>query len=562
MDSLVSSLSLIRRSLEYAPFRIGLMNAIIALILFVSWQSFIVHYNFSGDYASVLMPGQPFGVPEREAAMGMKPVTIDAGWDGQFYYYLSNDPFLRRDARNHMVSGMYSGQRIGYPIIPHVVCKILGLKLVPPRMYLMLQWVIISISLGFLAGWLVTKNQSPWFAWVWGLSFGMIFSTERGLPDGVGDAWFIFTLMAASTGRLKTYAFCSTMLLLTREGYAAFGGMVFFYTAIGWIRWPENYTKLKQLVFTALPGIIMFSWTAYLSIHLDESPLTARSNPSIAGNPYVALCEAVLLDFNQNWHHEVKWKIVTGLFMAWTLLLVLINGRSSPLLCATWAYIFLAMMLGSMVWANHMGHPKAMGTIILIGIFLLPIEKSAILRIGLFGMLFTGLDIFYFTRVQFPDFMSPARVEMTLPIEIDPNSPKNQVLTDFRVGIDWENRFEKLELPTSIWKPFHREQLPIRLTITNRSNETWYPNPTGATVGAIRSVVRVTPLDDENNILDTQVATILGRVRPGESIRMIHRLILKPGKYWLALTMVQEGMNLFNQRNPNEGGIKVAIEIK
>jgi hypothetical protein len=551
-------ISLILQPFNNPSFRIGLIYTLASFFFYVSWQSLIVHYFFSGDYAGVLMPGQPFGVPEREAAAGMKAVTVDPGWDGQFYYYLSNDPFLTRDAKSHLDMPVYRGQRIGVPILAHLSAKLAGKDVVPPRVYLLLQWFIVSIALGFLASWLSSHGITHWFACVWGLSFGMLHSGVHGLPDGAGDAWFILAFIACDAGRIRMYAFCATMLLLTREGYAAFGGMIFLFTLFGWIQWPTA-SRIGKTLLTALPGIIMFSWTAYLTFHLHESPLAARSRPEMTSPPYVAWYSLLMEQYDVSLHHEVKWKAVSAIFLSLIFFYVVKNARKCPILGATWAYIILTMMLGTMVWENFMGYPKALGTILIIGLFLLPIDRSNLLRFILIVMSCVSLDMLYLVRVQVPDFMSPARVEKTIETGVDSASPITSPLTDFRVAIQWENRFDRLKLPHSIWKTFHREQIPIRLTITNLSNQTWYPNPQGPVKGSIRSVA--TLRTQENEILVTHVTSIPGRVKPGESIRVIHKLILRPGKYRLSLTMVQEGMNLFSDRDP-QSGIEADFEIQ
>ncbi len=69
--------------------RLGIFWGLVAWVIleaaFLAW----VHRNLEGVTHRAFLPGLYFKVPEREAAVGMREVSI-VGYDGQTYYWISN----------------------------------------------------------------------------------------------------------------------------------------------------------------------------------------------------------------------------------------------------------------------------------------------------------------------------------------------------------------------------------------------------------------------------------------------------------------------------------------
>ena len=103
------------------PLRLSVLSFfgawVVLEVAFVAW----VHYSLEGAADRAFLPGLVFGVPEREAAAGTA-CTSTFGYDGQFYYWQSNDVFGRHDAHSASRLGVVSlsahrrpdaGRRVG-----------------------------------------------------------------------------------------------------------------------------------------------------------------------------------------------------------------------------------------------------------------------------------------------------------------------------------------------------------------------------------------------------------------------------------------------------------------
>ena len=75
----------------------GAWHAVVFFVaLYIAITVYVFH-GFQGNWWGTVFPGRLFGVPAREIAQGLRPVC-EVGWDGQFYYYQSNDPWALGDA--------------------------------------------------------------------------------------------------------------------------------------------------------------------------------------------------------------------------------------------------------------------------------------------------------------------------------------------------------------------------------------------------------------------------------------------------------------------------------
>ncbi len=188
----------------------GLAAWIILEGAFLVW----VHRNAEGDSSRVFLPGAHFQVPA-EAAAGIRPVA-KIGYDGQMYYWMSNDLFGRYNAHEHMDEALYRYQRIGIPLIAGGTASLLGFELTPPLLYHTVQFGLTALGFGALVYWLLMNQLSPLYALGWLVSAGTLQSLWLGILDAPADALFVLTLLAVLAGRLRWYAPLATLLVLAR----------------------------------------------------------------------------------------------------------------------------------------------------------------------------------------------------------------------------------------------------------------------------------------------------------------------------------------------------------
>lgn len=114
----------------------------VLFLVFSAW----VHYALSGHYSWAVLPGANFGQPASLYAAGMTSVER-VGHDGQFYYFMANDPFASGDAKSHMTDAPYRYQRIGIPIFAWALARCLGVYPTPAFLYHLVNFAFIAIGL-------------------------------------------------------------------------------------------------------------------------------------------------------------------------------------------------------------------------------------------------------------------------------------------------------------------------------------------------------------------------------------------------------------------------------
>ena len=408
------------------------------------------------------LPGSHFGVPSQEALEGVRPVT-EVGWDGQFYYYASNDLLARSDAAKHMDAPAYRYQRIGLPLLARAASVALGHGSTSPTIYHGLHLAVVAAAFGVLVYWLMGQGVSPYFALAWPMS-GLAWALFHGLPDPAGDAFFVFAAVALLSRRLLLYAAAATVLCLVREGYVAFVGPVFLLTCVGWVRWDGGRNWLVRAAATALPGVATVGWMLYLCAVFHEMPFhTQRMVPpgTMTDYPFFAFFRNLAIHWHQGYMSEVWFKLVVGAVLAILLCRAAWNARSNSFALAALPYLLLTCALGNMVWEDASAYLKAFGTAVLVGIFLLPQDRSWLLRFALLAAVYPGTHYVAKRLLRHPPHYSALAAVHPLP-KADPTSTQRQDPT-----LEPLAKVELLDLPESwpqryhgLFSPLHREAVP------------------------------------------------------------------------------------------------------
>jgi len=550
----------------------GIASWVILQFAFLLW----VHRNLEGVSHRAFLPGVQFGVPEREKAAGMQSVC-KTGYDGQQYYWQSNDIFARRDAYKHLDAPLYRYQRIGIPMLAGGLATILGYELTPPLLYHTVQFALTSAAFGVLVYWLLINQLNPAYALGWLVSGGTIQSLWLGLLDSPGDAFFVFTFFAIASRKLWLYVPLATMLLLTREGYIVYATAVFAATALSRFAWLDrlgHWKRLvsvewrdvtgywKQLALTAIPGTLTLAWTAYLTIQLHQSPITARGNPDATSWPYYMMIKYIKIFYRQGNWFELRLAVVSGFTLVLVSVLLAKHWRRLPLgLACAIPYVLLTACLGKMVWEAFGGSMKSNGTIIIIGLLMLPMDKSILLRFMLALQAIAGIDLQSEMRIMHASLLSPYTVheEAGYPPN-PPGSPENPLFNDMRSSVEWIDAESVCKRKYhGVWDRVHREIKPVRVAVTNHTDITWQPglgkhplwlgcvvyNDTG-----VNEVCRHSVLIDK-------------AIAPGETKEFTAYLELRrPGKkHTVEFSVWQDGAGWFVKADPSFGRrYQIAVE--
>jgi hypothetical protein len=142
------------------------------------------------------------------------------GYDGQFYYFIAVDPAHARDymryGRDDQSGVRYA--RILYPLLARGVS--VGNARAVPYALVGLNLVAICVGTAAVAWWLLRRGRSSWFAAIYGLWPGLVFTVFRDLSEPIAYALVALAVVCFDlryTRRLGGAAALFALALLTRE---------------------------------------------------------------------------------------------------------------------------------------------------------------------------------------------------------------------------------------------------------------------------------------------------------------------------------------------------------
>lgn len=539
------------------PGRVGVMAGLGAFLgLTVAMQMWI-HYHFEGCPYGPFLLTEKFGVAPELRELGARPVCFgdQAGWDGMYYYTQANDPFiLRDDPTIGLDNPSYRYQRNGIPLVAWGVSRGLGYDHTPSHIYHLVQIAIVSLGFGVLAGWLTSRGVAPGMALCWLGSGGVLLALFHGLADAPADALFAIACVAVFARRLWLYTAVATLLLLCREGYAAFAAPLFLLSMSGTIDWRASFWKRSLL--TALPGVILLAWTGYVASQLGGGPL-AGARSAEPGTLLDAPLSAFVHCLEHQWNADQALEVAYLLASVFTLGVVLVVASKSsfvnPLFVCCLPLIVLTSMTGTVMWEHHTGHLKNNGLILIIGVLMLAFHQGPTLRFTLLLNLVIGLAVVGEWAVIHPTSYSPNRAEYHLRPSPTTHPPMNRIEDDFRSSVEVLGIPDTLsENYDGVWSWCHRPLRHYHVRVTNQSQHTWRTHPqTGP--DAINLYHQLT--DRRGRVVHEGRVFLPHELSPGETTEMTFgvRLPAIPGRYRLRVTVWQEGNRMFDSDDPDFG---------
>ncbi len=544
------------------PLRVAVVWGVAAWILlmgtFVAW----VHFSLEGVAHRALLPSTYFGLPRREAAAGFGTVS-KFGYDGQQYYWISNDVFGRFDAVKHLDEPLYRYQRIGIPLLAGSLATLLGYPLTPTPLYFAIEFAMTAAGFGGLVYWLASREMPPFYALGWLLSAGTLFALWVGTVDSPADSLLIFSILAVFARRLAWYVPLATLMLLTRETYSVYAFSVFIVTAFGKLDWKETRSYFGRLALTALPGAVMLGWTIYLTLHFQMSPLAARSNPGMKDWPFRSMLEFAGFFFQRNDWSELRMLIVTAFSLILVAVVALRNFRHLPLaLACAVPLVLLNASTGRAIWESSGGSMRLSGSIIILGLFLMSIDKTVLLKFMLVLQMVVGLDVHAAKYLMSSRIFSPSLIheEAGFVGAQAENGRDNVLINDPRSSVEWINpqRVCRHEYQGP-WSPVHREIKVVRVVVTNRGNVAWEPG-----IGKHSILVGCRVFNADQSRVLSHRCTVLGeRIAPGETKVLPALLELRqPNRqYVVQFSLFQNGAGWFADSDPSFGSrYEVTVE--
>jgi hypothetical protein len=229
----------------------------------------------------------------------------DAGYDGQYYFYVAHDPFIRTNIYSYFWDGWtaYRFQRIAYPLLAYLFSA--GQPPLIP--YAML---LINIFAALLGTYFVMKiaelyGKSSWNALFYGALTGLFIATTRNLTEPVQMAALCGGLYYYARGSLPIASVFFTAASLSKDTSLLVPAVLFWYEVLK----KRNY---KTSFYFAVPAVFYFSWMLYIHARLDRWSFATgayQGGYSMSKTPFVFLYRNLMdkihaVDFSQRWTHQ------------------------------------------------------------------------------------------------------------------------------------------------------------------------------------------------------------------------------------------------------------------
>lgn len=528
--------------------------AVIAIyIIFLIW---VTTRNYAGNVDWLPVGSTFFGIPDEISEKFDVELLIQndaSGWDGQFYYYISNDLLGTKGYSEHVDSPPYRWQRIGLPLAAKLVSLIHLENMVSVYDYLIANLIILGLGVFVFAKYLYEKRANLLYILPWCFSAGVLITLKSLLPDSAADAFAIIATIMLLKRKYVAYAIAMAWACLTREGYVAIAFFVFLWGVMGWLEKDKRY-NFKFAALLAIPGIVFVLWYLYVTLQFGALPFTQAH-----GITKLFLTEWPIVFIDAIQKANVP-EFVGLIFYLTTIILsaclAYILGKKEKRYWTFLAYIFIVGSFGFTVMKHWSGYLKGISylfALIPVMVIELDIWKSSknsevkdVVKFFVNTYCIWGLAITVFTTPLHASNMAQNylfRTPAMDPVEYSNQNP----LTEFSGMIEIKKIEKNPYVSNKVLELFSPETAMVTLNVFNGTNQLWSKNQTKAGKYAINMGYKWFQKDDLSRpVLEGRTA-LINDISPGteEEEKLFLRYPSKKGQYLLKISMVQEGVAWF-----------------
>lgn len=342
-----------------------LVTTCIVAILYAIFLSIVlskINYNFS-----YFITAGDFFVEKNFLHPEISIRKDSLGYDGQFYYRLTLDPFTKNfiDFGITFDNPLYRQQRIIYPLLTWIF-SFGNQRLIP----------YILVTINFLAllgitycGSLLAKSVGKHAAWgmLFGLYAGFLFTLVRDLTEITEILFFLIALLLYQHKRFFLAIMFFILMILSKETSVL---LLILFSVYVLLKSRISGVKTKWLFL--LPFLTYVFWHMYLyTIWGGNWSLELTNN---IGIPFVGISSFINQIMRLGNHFERVWMIeIITLFIFSFITLVSIRKSSAYLFEKTaWIlYLILILSLTNTVWSEDWAFMRALSEFYILGIILL-----------------------------------------------------------------------------------------------------------------------------------------------------------------------------------------------
>lgn len=563
------------------------ISLILSVFLMIVFSITTLQYagkELAGNYDWIVLTSELFGIPnEIENSLNMVPLYIDSndtGWDGQFYYYMSNDLLGLKDTVQHIDAPAYRYQRIGVPLLAKIISVLIGRDMVSVPIFIFTNILLVGIGVFVLFEYLKENKKSRLWAIPWITSGGLLIAVRHGLPDGAADALVVIAIIMILKKKYPLYGGFMTLGCLAREGYVLIAFSIFMieiYKELSTIKFKIKYIKWKKVICIIIPGIIFIIWYLYVYFHFGIWPFEQAQN--ITGFYLLSWLEYVLKSIQQVNVIEFISLVIYFLIILLSLFYSIVCGKKNKIYWAFIPYIILVSSFGSTVMMHWSGYLKGISILLaLISIMIIEREDKYIKIISnstdeisnfkinnigtgiLVFVLFLSMINGIYNYIGFGKYPMVARYAKSSRTIEDGAKILENFSSDLTVVSHEKNKF----VSNSLLEFFTSNYEIYEISVKNTSDEVWSMFSDINGYGAINLSYQWFRENDFTNVyLDGNRSALYKDLNPNEecNIELYVKYPEEPGNYTLRISLVQEGVTWFYAK-PEASYIDISYKIK
>jgi hypothetical protein len=377
----------------------GLITNLSATVLISCFLLF--HYvqgPLGGDFNKFTMTSKSWGIPKVLLEHDVEPLYVkegDFGWDGQFYYYMANDPFARSSIKENIDNAPYRYQRVGVPLIAFLLSKILFQDWVSPVLYYLTN--LLLLLAGTLALSLSLRNiRKFWFLpLAWSLSSGTQITLLNGLIDPGADGLLALSIYFFIRKKPLPFLLFGCFAVLSKEIFILLPIVALGSICLKIYRKDHEDKERKLLLASAVMSAVWIGWQMYLKFIFKVFPFETTKGTDLVDFPFYITLKYMILGILGTYPRtpEGKFSYIAGLaltiyvlilfaciVMAFVSLRKYLFTNSDIVLISILILLFSCVFLsfGDTVIYNFSGYMKALSSIILLSIFLFSLLRIQI----------------------------------------------------------------------------------------------------------------------------------------------------------------------------------------
>ncbi len=368
-------------------------SAIFISIIFTTITFFTQILYTSGDlggsFNKYMLPTERFGIPNFLAEKGIQSFTKDflnTGWDGQFYYYISNDLFNSKNISKNLDSPAYRFQRVGLPLTANLVAKVFFQEWVSPLTYYFTNFIMVLVALILLSKFLKEQRLNPYLSLIWALGAGTQLTLSRGLPDSFADACLIIGIIFYLNKKISRSTIFFILASLSREIYLVIPIILWVHQIFVFVKNKQFFDFIirQKIHYYLLAPIFYVLWMLYIRIEFGHFPSQDAVQGGILDTvPFRAWYKMLISSYSGTHpNHDLhEWKllssymilIISTFFLIAKILLDFKNWKDAyySIALSFAPIIMLYSFFGTTVMAHFSGYFKSATIFFFLSIILI-----------------------------------------------------------------------------------------------------------------------------------------------------------------------------------------------